>query len=63
MRQISCHSGWKLSQPAIGDAVCSRVYVGVLVRDVLRLARGHGEELCLAAAVHAEEPERRLVDR
>ena len=25
VRQISCHRGWKLSQPAIGEAVCSRV--------------------------------------
>ncbi len=22
VRQISCHSGWKLSQPAIGNPVC-----------------------------------------
>ena len=53
------------AEPA-GDAatpVCSRVYGGVVVRDELRRAGRHRQQLRLAAAVHAEEPERGLVDR
>ena len=62
VRQISCHSGWKLSQPASGNPVCLAVYVGQLVGDRLRRAGGHRQQLGLAAAVHAEEPEHGLVD-
>ena len=61
--QISCHSGWKLNQPASGKPICSAVYFGVLVADRLRRAGRHRHQLCLARALHRDEPERRLVDR
>ena len=62
-RQISCHSGWKLNQPASGNPVCSARVRGVLVVDLLRLAGRHRQQLRLARALHRDEPERCLVDR